>query len=285
VPVTDDSRQMTAQAIRDTDADVICLAEVDNKNVLDDFHAQYLEKSAGVHYGWRRLLEGNDRRGIDVAVMARDRITVTSHAELTFDEVGLFNAELDAYGLHPGDRVFRRDCLEVELKVGDKPLTLFACHFKSMSGGREETMPVRTAEAAAVRWVVENKFGQADAAKKDWIILGDLNDYTHVNGTAEAHHGLEPLFDGGFSVNLVEHLPVAERWTHYYPSGGEMRQLDYILASPALAKKNANARPEIVRGGQPYRVPGIEAVPRYPRVGFDRPKASDHCPVVVELKV
>ena len=43
--------------------------------------------------------------------------------------------------------------------------------------------------------------------------------------------------------------------------------------------------PEIIRAGQPFRTifpPGQE-VERYPRVGWDRPKASDHCPVVMTL--
>jgi hypothetical protein len=43
--------------------------------------------------------------------------------------------------------------------------------------------------------------------------------------------------------------------------------------------------PDIIRAGQPWRTPfppGQE-VERYPRTGWDRPKASDHCPVAVTL--
>lgn len=174
VALTDDSRQMSAQAIRDTEADLICLQEVDNRPVLDDFHDQYLEKSARVHYGWRRLLEGNDPRGIDVAVMANRSITVTSNAAVTFDEFGLFNQQLRDYGLSEGDRIFRRDCLEVELKVDGTPLTLFVCHFKSMSDGRDKTMPVRVAEAAAVCEIIQRRFAPAPAQDADWLVLGDL---------------------------------------------------------------------------------------------------------------
>lgn len=86
-------------------------------------------------------------------------------------------------------------------------------------------------------------------------------------------------------MNLVERLPAAQRWTHYYPKDATKHQLDYILCSPALAARNPNARPDIIRGGQAYRVPGTNAIRRYPRVGFDRPKASDHCPVAVTLEV
>jgi len=62
-------------------------------------------------------------------------------------------------------------------------------------------------------------------------------------------------------------------------------QLDYILLSPALARTNARQMPDIVRNGQPYRTifpPGQE-VERFPRTGWDRPKASDHCPVAITL--
>jgi len=280
---TDDSRQMTAQAIRDMNADVVCMQEVDNRQILDDFNDLYLKKSAGVHYGWRRVIEGNDPRGIDVAVMAKQRIEAVSHADWSYEELDLFSAEIEACEHTPGDRIFRRDCLEVNLKKDDVPLTLFVCHFKSMMGGRDETRPVRAAEAAAVRKIIERKF--PEPGKANWVVLGDFNDYTHVEGRPVSDHALGELFRDGFSKNMLEKIPVAERWTHYYAGGNEKRQLDYILVSPAIAAKNKNKKPEIFRKGMPYRVPDLDKLARYPRVGFDRPKASDHCPVALTLTI
>lgn len=283
VSLTDDSRQQTAQLVRDTAADIICLQEVESKEVLDDFHDQYLKKSARVHYGWRRLLRGNDLRGINVGVMAKNRIEVTSNAELTFDDFNLFNDELRDYGLSEGDRIFRRDCLRVTTKVGDKELSIYVCHFKSMAGGSERTMPVRRAEAAAVRKIIQRDFG-GNAKDGNWLIAGDLNAYIEEDGTPVAEHGIAPLLEGDFSVNIVENLPREQRWTHYFPREDSKHQLDYLLASPAIAASNDGVQPDIIRGGQPYRVPGLD-ITRYPRVGFDRPKATDHCAVAATLEV
>jgi len=143
-------------------------------------------------------------------------------------------------------------------------------------------MPVRRAEASAVRRIIQDKWG--NHAQRDWLVVGDLNDYRADSNGNVIPSGLDPLFEGGFAVNLVENLPLAQRWTHHYAPESSHRQIDYILASPALAAKNPNVQPEIIRNGQPYRVPNVEAE-RYPRVGFDRPKASDHCAVAVTLNV
>jgi len=69
------------------------------------------------------------------------------------------------------------------------------------------------------------------------------------------------------------------------PSEQHLCQLDYLLASPSLAETNPRAVPDIVRAGQPWRTPFPpgQAVERYPRIGWDRPKSSDHCPVAVSL--
>jgi predicted extracellular nuclease len=114
-----------------------------------------------------------------------------------------------------------------------------------------------------------------------------MGDYS-FEPVEEAQSCLNVLTAGGFCENIVERRPEMDRWTLYHTRGPQERhlcQLDYILASQGLARSNSHAVPDIVRGGQPFRTPfppGQE-VPRFPRVGWDRPKASDHCPVAVTL--
>ena len=110
------------------------------------------------------------------------------------------------------------------------------------------------------------------------------------NVVQDPANALNVLLADGFCENLVaRHDPMA-RWTLYHTRGPEERhlcQLDYMLASPALADKNPNVKPDIIRNGQPYRTifPLGQEVERFPRVGWDRPKASDHCPVAMTFSV
>lgn len=297
VMMTDDTRQATALAIRDTAADIVCLQEVESLKVLRDFEKYYLHHLANLDYPWKRLIEGNDRRGIDVAAIARRDVAIAarSHAGLTFDDVGIYDHGLNLAGINRSDRVFRRDCLELDTRIDGRPLTIYVCHFKSMGFRREPgipygtqnprdiTMPIRWAEASAVRRIIEERFGIDGAARANWVVCGDLNDYVYLEGNKVSPSGVDPLLEGGFSVNLLDRLPKEERWTHYYPRDHHRSQLDYILVSPALAKANPDARPDIIRSGMPFRVPGTDHIPRYPRTGWARPKASDHCPLAVTL--
>lgn len=277
--LNDENRVFTALAIREGKPDVVCLQEVENMRALTKFHNGYVSKYGDIEFRHRRLIEGNDRRGIDVAVMSRFKIdSMTSHQEITFDDMGIEPPG----GETGGDRVFRRDCLEVVVKKENRLLPVFVCHFKSMAGGRAETRDKRLAEAKTLRKIIEDRF--ADPADADWLVVGDLNDYTEADGAADNDHGLGPILDDGFSVDLVKNITKPkDRWTHYWVSGQQYRQIDYILASPALAAKNPGVKPGIIRSGQPFRAERYSGN-RYPRVGWDRPKASDHCPVFVDLE-
>jgi endonuclease/exonuclease/phosphatase family metal-dependent hydrolase len=106
----------------------------------------------------------------------------------------------------------------------------------------------------------------------------------------EAQSCVNVLTEGGFCENVVERRLELDRWPLYHTRGPEERhlcQLDYILLSPALAGSNAKAVPDIVRAGQPWRTifPPDQEVERFPRTGWDRPKASDHCPVAISLHI
>ncbi|MBL8589503.1 MAG: endonuclease/exonuclease/phosphatase family protein [Methylobacteriaceae bacterium] len=311
---SDDMRQLTALAIADTQADIVCLQEVDSEDALNLFYEAYLRPvlrqrfgaatkgldreqrdhvSPAWFYDWRRVVPGNDSRGIDVGVLSRFPVTVVSNANLTYEFVRELEPDwpaLEALSASRDGRLFRRDCLEIEVATGGEPLTLFNCHFKSMQplarggDGRLDTMLLRRAEARGVRRIIERRFGVEGARRANWAICGDLNDFVAIEGVAAPGGALGPLLDDGFAVDPMTRLPPEERWTHYFAADDLYVQLDYLLLSPALAAASP-AAPQVVRAGQPFRVPRLEGAPRYPRTGWARPKASDHCPVAMPLEL
>ncbi|HEX8166447.1 MAG TPA: endonuclease/exonuclease/phosphatase family protein [Beijerinckiaceae bacterium] len=318
VAIEDDKRELTALALAEARADVLALQEVDNLSVLHAFFANYVHRVCDIRYGHFKLVNGNDPRGIDVAFAARKslleddkKVRLTSHAEASFADLDCYDGALRALKIEPHHRVFNRDCLEVFLDLGEAELTLYLCHFKAVTAtgrtaGREGTLALRQAEAEAVRTIIMTRFGEGwrDA---NWAVLGDLNDFRErILPGSVPEPALPSSFDRlveDFAVNPVDVLPPEERWTFFHRraegDGAEVTeehvQLDYVLLSPALARANPSPKVEIVRRGLPYRVPLDPAAPdrslpylstradRYPRVGWDRPKASDHCPVVVEI--
>ena len=318
IALTDDTRQHSALAVADTEADIVCLQEVENLDTLDAFESGYLHRMLGQGYKQKVWREGNDKRGIDVAVMARETtatgdpieiIQVTSHKRLSYGEAELFEEVLPRRIQHPNERVFRRDLLQVDCRVGSRRLTLYVSHLKAMGGAREDdngewidgrqwSMPIRLAEARAMRAIIERNHTPVH----NWMICADLNDYSErivIDGprgaptftpTDDPSEAIDALLADGFAVNPVSRLPAAERWTLFHADRQGTRhlcQLDYVLLSPALARANPDAMPAIVRGGQPHRTPfppGQDGA-RYPRVGWDRPKASDHCPVAITVEL
>ena len=312
VSLTDDTRQLTALAIAEADADILCLQEVESLDTLHRFEYGYLYKMIGDGYRHKVLIGGNDSRGINLALLAREETlsgarieveAVTSHAHLTYEAAGGYTPDLREFA-KPQDKLFKRDCLEVDLRIGATRLTVYVVHFKSMGGprdgvdGRTLTMPVRIAEARAVRQIIARRFGP-DGGGKRYVIAGDFNDYAervvitgdrrngyHFTPEVEMHSAVDVLTANGFAENVVQRRPELDRWTLYHTRGPQERhlcQLDYVLASPALTRTSRDRQPDIVRAGQPWRTlfPEGQSVDRYPRTGWDRPKASDHCPVAM----
>jgi hypothetical protein len=263
---------------------------------------QRRELLSAITYENIAVLEGNDGRGIDVGVLSRRRFNrVTTHRDKTFGQLGAWLPGLEAYrerrdgqfvAFTPQDRVFKRDCLEVEFLIGGVSFTLFVCHLKSMSDGREASRVMREAEATAIRRIVSDRFGGRPEGA-NWAICGDFNDFSEIDGderlvslrTGEASPaGVGPLLDERFAHNVLRRLPPQERWTTYHAPDDAYVQLDYILLSPALAARNPEVRPDVIRIGQPWRAARYGGY-RLPRIGWERPKASDHCPVAVTLEI
>ena len=156
------------------------------------------------------------------------------------------------------------------------------------------------AEAQAIRRIIEDRFGKDHTKDKRWMICGDFNDYRErivIGGDM-----FSGLHSNPSKRNILPRR-ASGRWLCRQSgrAAAGARPLDALSHArsartasvpvrlhpcfSAIARQNAKALPDIVRGGQPCRTPfppGQE-VERYPRVGWDRPKASDHCPVAVTL--
>jgi endonuclease/exonuclease/phosphatase family metal-dependent hydrolase len=253
-------KQITARAIREVNADIIALQEVENLPVLDRFNSRYL---GGLRYVHRMLVDSHDPRGIDVALLSRFPIVaVRSYRH----ERNLSNTAL----------LFSRDCLEVDLDVDGKRLVIYVNHFKSMMDGRAATRARRIQQAERVAAIIQERW-QVQNFEGNYVVMGDLNDYP------EGSTSLGALLDHPGLVNVVRRLPEGEQWTHYFAGANEYRQLDYIFLSSSLANLNP-AAPGIMRMGLPYRAERY-AGQRFDNVGEDNPKASDHAPVFMDLNL
>ena len=254
----EESKKITAKSIRAVNADVICLQEVESLPVLDRFNAFYL---GGMKYAHRAVIDCFDPRQIDVAVLSRHPIvSLRSHRDER-------NKAGTAF-------LFSRDCLEVDVLVGGKTLTLYLNHFKSMMEGREATRARRQEQAERVAAIIDARWKKS-AYKGNFIVLGDLNDYP------DGKTGLAALLGHKGLDNVLTRLPETERWTHYYAGGNAYRQLDYLLLSAGLAKANPG-KPAVMRRGLPWRAKKVTDE-RLDGVGENDPKASDHAPLHMDI--
>ena len=257
----EDSKKITAQLIKLMDADILALQEVEDLQVLDRFSAKYLR---GMDYKHRILVDGFNARKIDVALLSKYPIV---HLRSYRNERNSRNTSW----------LFSRDCLEVDVDVDGSILRLYINHFKSMIGGRKQTKEKRKEQVKKVSEIIDENWADAEY-KGDYIVLGDFNDYPGV-GTS-----LNKLIKNPHLENVIMRLKKDDRWTHYWAGGSQYSQLDYILLSKDLAENNPEAKPEVFRQGLPLRAASYSGE-RIKGVGENKPKASDHAGVVIDLKL
>ena len=272
----EESKKLTASAIKETKADIIALQEVESLLALRRFRNKYLKQKG---YNHIIVLDGNDPRFIDVAIMSKYPLeNIDTHV----DE---WNKEIKWY-------TFSRDCLECDVVLPDnKRIRLFVNHFKSMfdkddpCNGRNKSHRKRQIQSERVMDLVEDEFPSGDG---NYVILGDLNDYMETDSQGKT--GIDEIVNWNKVENVVKRLPSEDQWTHYYAGNSQCghpktyKQLDYILLSKTLADVNLPSIPKIVRKGLPLSADRYSG-PRFEGVGQKKPKASDHCPVVIEIDV
>lgn len=151
------------QDITGTTPDIIALAEVENRRVLEDLINQnsLIESDYGiVHY------DGRDRRGIDVALLYKKSVfTPTFHKTYPLT---LHNLD------DPDKEYYSRDQLLVGGIFTGEKIYFIVNHWPSRFGGEKHSRPNRIKAAGLTRKISDSILNENPKSKI--IILGDFND-------------------------------------------------------------------------------------------------------------
>lgn len=266
--VDEDAITMTARMIRDMKADILALVEIESRPVLTEFHDFIYKPMVGTGYKHMMVIDGNDRRGIDVGIMAKKGFSIPSmrsHVDETFDG---------------GKDVFSRDCPEYILETpGGEKIAVLPNHFKSKYGGNNQASKDKRKAQATFTAKYYRRLRKEGI--KNVIVLGDLND------TPDSEE-LEPLLKTSLK-EVTDHPKFTEfefnantqdRGIGTFGTGADKKKIDYILLSPELWGK--------VKLGGIFRKGVWTASGRwamYPELTKPHYAASDHHGIWVDLDI
>ncbi len=131
--------------------DVLILVEIENKNILDQFNRQFLSDAG---YKTIELIEGEDTRGIDVAILSR--FTVAEKPKLL---------SLDIFDSRNNRRLKTRGVLRVPMNITSSlVVNIFAVH-----------LPSQGSPTSARTQGLQNLISYLKEESKPWIVGGDFN--------------------------------------------------------------------------------------------------------------
>jgi endonuclease/exonuclease/phosphatase family metal-dependent hydrolase len=258
-----------ARAILDIDPDIVLLIEVGGQDSLENFNRYFLGERFTPYF-----IEGNSRRGIDLAFLVKKEFTwrVEAHSNREIP--------IDVRTLQGGVPArLSRDIAELRLFDGSGlALILLLTHLKSMISTAQDYRGknVRTAEAFALA----EKYRKLRATYPEVpVVLG--GDFNSTLDSLE----LEPLRHTDL-INFHDVLgstPEARNSLVYFDYAGRAQPvvLDYILISPELVSRIVASK------SLTYRYKGFygisEELPTTVRERYQMP--SDHYPLVLTLRM
>jgi predicted extracellular nuclease len=267
-----------AKIIATMKPDILCLAEVENRQVLKDLVAT-LQKEQQYELPVIIHRNGQDTRGIDVAMLAK-------HEPVCTNWFCAFPAQ--------------RDVLVCDFLIQGRPLTLLVNHWKSQLGTKEESDLIRSTEAKAVRKFIDSRLEKEPTAAI--LVLGDFND--NVESPILVRDAGLSLDEAFVRTNMAKRLfwnlssifSADERGSYYYAAAKRWNSFDSISISPGMLTNSTPTAPwhvmaeaySIFKYPDHVQTNGSPKPFRYIRSKANGNKMvmgySDHFPVRVELE-
>lgn len=221
-PVNEVAILNTGRVIRDVDADILAIVEAESRPVLAEMNEFVIGQVGGTPYPHIMVIDGNDRRGIDVGIMTKDGYDIGDMRSHVHD----LNAS--------GQAVFSRDCPEYAVTTpGGKRVWVIPNHFKSKYGGNDASSQARRQAQAQEAAKIYRRL--RSAGEDLVIVLGDLNDTPDSDplrpllSTDLRDASEHPSFTD-FEFNVSN----GHRGIGTFGLGNDSNKIDYLLLSPAL---------------------------------------------------
>ena len=261
--VDEKATEHTAMVMRDVAADILGVVEAESRPTLKLFSNAMLTKVGGVPYDQVMLVDGNDRRGIDVGLLARAQHQLVEIRTHVFDT--------DAGGV-----IFSRDCCEYHLRTaGGNRLVVLVNHFKSKGYGTQgDSDALRRRQASRVAEIYR---GLISDGARFVTVVGDFNDHP-------ASAPLAPLLQQTDLLDISTHANFdfgPRRGT--FGSGNETDKIDYVLCSPALMKKATGGA--VFRRGVWHGPRTKNPWPIYDTMTAEVEAASDHAAIYGDFRL
>ncbi|MDZ4661572.1 MAG: endonuclease/exonuclease/phosphatase family protein [Pseudomonadota bacterium] len=269
--------------------DIVGLSEVENENVLN-----ILARATG--YDHLYIADGNDSRGIDVALMFNEqKIQYVSHKEI---EVGFKDS----------GNMKTRNVLRVHFRLKDASLrnakdsapvlAVYVSHWPSQSNPGKYRMAV----AEIIKADIDKNVKEHGASNYHVVVMGDLNTIE-----SESPNGIDNVLASSKWTSRLYDTEVLARGkgikmtppgTYYYKKNATWNRLDRILVS-----KNMTSRGRIVADLKSFKnlaAPfmtyvyqerngkSVSHVPRgydFSAESADKAGFSDHLPVFIRLNI
>ncbi len=209
---------------------IVGIQEVENQRLLLDLAAT-LEKPCGFFYQVSHL-DSPDVRGSDVALMTDSRRV--SVADIALNQVCtplLTDVEDPNAGCSDNTYpLYSRPPLSALLNVDGERLFVIVNHFKSKRGGAAKTALLRQYQATHLARLAHS-IAENDSPTPT-IVIGDFNDYA-------GSPSMEILTKEADLVDILRLVPETHRYTYIFD--GERQLIDWILVSPVLERRVADA--------------------------------------------
>lgn len=220
------SIQSKARVMAEVNADVLLLQEVEEKGSLEDFNREFLPDYNCVPYEDIYVLQGNDGRGQELAMMAKNGFQIKS--------VHSFMREKD----EEGGFLFEKNLLKYEVTTPSlNTIWLVAVHFTEIGKDKEQSDRKRFRQASRVAEIYQQLL---DEGKNLVVILGTFNSVSYC-------YSLSPLLQktdlkditrhSAFNVDFDEGRDASYFRMGAYRMGVNIKQKDYLLFSPELFKR------------------------------------------------